>query len=283
MVLYKYSDHWGITILKDLRLKVSPPNAFNDPFELTPRSKFNITVDYLLNRLRDNPEWFREPYNNMVRHEGYPYTFERFLADMPRIIPLKFNAYRKLYREAQISNDLGSLNEASKLMGILCVSKPNDSIPMWSHYANHHRGVVFGFDFAHSCFAKHAKEFGAVSYQRKRHAVDALLPIGVELYKQMKSVMFTKSTVWKYEQEYRLIFRLRELLRPPIGADGKQHYFLDIDGEAIREIIFGCCTIPTYENKIRAELSRRSRTFGHIKLFRCERHATKFQLKIIPA
>jgi hypothetical protein len=284
MVFYKYAGDRGINVLEDLRLKVSPPNTFNDPFELTPRSKFTITIDYMLNRVRNEPEWFREPYNNMVQHEGYPHSFDRFLADMPTVIPMKFQAFKKLYREAQIRNDLGSMDEASKNMGILCVSKPNDSIAMWSHYANQHRGLVFGLDLAHSCFTAHAGEFDAVRYQRNRCAVDALLPIrSVEWYNQLKTVMFTKSTIWKYEQEYRRIYRLRDLLCPPAGTDGKRHYFLNIDGDAIREIIFGCCIAPDYERQIRQELNRRPKTFGHIRLFRCNRHRSRFQIQIVPA
>jgi len=284
MVFYKYAGDRGISILEDLRLKVSPPNVFNDPFELTPRSKFTITVDYMLNRVRNEPEWFREPYNDMVRNEGYPHSFDRFLADMPAVIPMKFKAYKKLYREAQIRNDLGSMDEASQYMGILCVSKPNDSIAMWSHYANHHRGVALGLELAHSCFTGLAGDFDAVRYRRNRCAVDALLPIcSVEWYNQLKTVMFTKSTIWNYEQEHRRIYRLRDLLCPPAGTDGKRHYFLNIDGDAIREIIFGCCITPDYEKQIRQELNRRPRTFGHVRLFRCERHRSRFQIQIVPA
>jgi hypothetical protein len=285
MIFYKYVGDRGISILEDLRLKVSPPNAFNDPFELTPRSKFTITLDYMLARVHHEPEWFREPYNDMVQNEGYPHSFDRFLADMPTIIPMKFKAFKKLYREAQIRNDLGSIDEASQLMGILCVSKPNDSIAMWSHYANYHRGVAFGLDLVHSCFTDgYASEFAAVKYQRNRCPVDALLPIGsVELFSQLMSVIFTKSTIWKYEQEHRRIYRLSELLHPPAGADGKHHYFLNIEGDAIREIIFGCNIALAYENQIRAQLNRRPKTFGHIKLFRCKRHHSKFQVQIIPA
>ena len=152
MIFYKYTSNGAINILEDLRLIVTPPNAFNDPFELTPRSTFTITIDYLLNRVRNEPESFREPYNNMVRHAGYRDSFERFLAEMPTAIARKFKVISKLYREAQIHHDLGSVDEASQYFGILCVSKPNDSIAMWSHYANYHRGVAFGLDLAHSCF-----------------------------------------------------------------------------------------------------------------------------------
>src|SRR5260221_6980865 len=116
MVFYKYAGDRGINILEDLRLKISPPNTFNDPFELTPRSKFTITVNYMLERVQNDPEWFRELYQDMVRHEGYSYSFARFLADLPTVIPKKFKAFKELYRQAQIRNDLGSIDEASQRM-----------------------------------------------------------------------------------------------------------------------------------------------------------------------
>ena len=100
--------------MEALRLKVSPPNAFNDPFELTPRSTFTITVDYMLARVHDDPEWFREPYDDMVSREGYPHSFARFLADMPSVIPIKFKAIKRLYRKAQIRNDLSSVSAVTQ-------------------------------------------------------------------------------------------------------------------------------------------------------------------------
>ena len=36
-ILYKYCDLRGLDILANLRLKVTPFNEFNDPFELAPR------------------------------------------------------------------------------------------------------------------------------------------------------------------------------------------------------------------------------------------------------
>src|SRR4051794_13568633 len=35
--LFKYCDERGLDILQNVRLKVSRPNAFNDPFEFSPR------------------------------------------------------------------------------------------------------------------------------------------------------------------------------------------------------------------------------------------------------
>jgi len=152
---------------------------------------------------------------------------------------------------------------------------------MWSHYAQHHRGAAFGLDMRHSCFKLgYRTEFAKVRYRQKRYPVEALLPVGNrELLRQLKAVISTKSPDWEYEQEHRGIYRLDEL----IGPDEKGYYFLNIEGAAIREIIFGCRIIPAYEQQIRSELKRRPKTFGHIKLFRCKRHGSRFEIQIVPA
>jgi hypothetical protein len=284
MILYKYAGDSGIKILQDLRLKITPPNEFNDPFELTPQSRFTMTVGYLLDQLKNDPEWFRQPYELMVKHRGYPHAFERFLADLPVEIPRRFNEFRGLWRLEQSRADLGSLADASHYMGILCVSRPNDSIPMWSYYANNHRGIALGLDLCHPCFEHGFRgAFGPVKYRKSRCSVDPRMPDGPELLKEFVTVIFTKSIVWRHEKEYRRVYRLDELLRPLPGPDRKQYYFLNISGESIQEIILGCWVDLAYEQEIRDELSRRPRTFGHIKLSRCERHRSRFELKIVPA
>ena len=42
--------------------------------------------------------------------------------------------------------DMKSLDEASEYFGIVSVSRTAKSIPMWSHYADHHRGIAIGLD-----------------------------------------------------------------------------------------------------------------------------------------
>jgi hypothetical protein len=286
MLFYKYaSEESGLRILEGLCLKVTPPNEFNDPFELTPRSKLKITLRYMLDLLRTDEEAFLPAYDDMVRNESYPHSFQKFLSDLPRMLPLKFKEFRMQYREALITQDLQSLDEGSKYMGLLCVSRPNNSIPMWSHYANHHRGMAFGLDMKHRCFTHgFSTEFAKVRYRRTRYPVEALLQIGEpELLRQLKAVISTKSPDWKYEEEHRAIYRLDELISRAVGEDGKQLYFLNIDGTAIREIIFGCRSDSEIKQKIWKEFKRKPKTFGHVKLLQCKRHGSKFELEVIPA
>src|SRR5262245_32896626 len=125
MLLYKYASASGIKILEDLRLKVTPPNEFNDPFEMTPYSRSTLTIGGMLSILKTNPEWYKQVYDLMVEREGYPYDFARFLGDLPTEIPRRFIVFKRLWRREQSRADLGSLNDASKCMGVICASKVN--------------------------------------------------------------------------------------------------------------------------------------------------------------
>ena len=67
------------------------------------------------------------------------------------------------------------------------------------------------------------------------------------------------------------------------GKMTKGGKILDISGSDIREIIFGCWISNRYEKRIRKELERRPKTFGHVRLLRCKRSRIKFKLDIISA
>ncbi len=281
MVLYKYAGDSGIKVLEDLRLKITPPNEFNDPFELTPRSKFTITLCDMLNRVRTSPEYYR-PVFEAMKNDGLTHTFEQFIEILPKLLPNKFNEFRKAMRQSLVEHDMKSLNEASLELGILCVSKLPNSIPMWSYYANHHKGIAIGLDLSKAGNALPG-QFGKVRYHKSRRGVNPwLISASREWFKQVTDTIFIKSRDWVHESEYRRVFRLADLVHATPDEKGKRHYLLDIGGSAIQEIIFGCRIDESYERQIRAELDRRAKTFGHVKLFRCKRHDTRFELEIVP-
>lgn len=104
--------------------------------------------------------------------------------------------------------------------GVLCLTPHNDSLLMWSHYGNSHRGVCIGFDiqlpfdneFGHGYPVEYQEEYPTIcmteidSMQRDiRHgrnmsAHDNITTRGA----------FTKSTVWRYEEEVRFYRSLSE-------------------------------------------------------------------------
>jgi hypothetical protein len=283
MVYYKYAGVSGFNILEDLRLKITPPNEFNDPFEITPHSIFRRPLPQMIEEARTKPEIFRGTYDDMKR-AGVLYTdsFDRFIAELPKALAHHYVAYRKLSKKELAKRDTRTLDNVSQKIGILCLSKPATSIPMWSYYADHHRGVVFGFD-VNKISSRVSWQSGLVKYRKRRALVNPYLPPKSDAWrKQGFKMFFTKSIEWKHEQEYRRVFPLSELIsQAPQAGNGKK-YFLHLTGDAIREIIFGCRASDEFKDQICQELQRRKKTFGHIQLFRCERHTSKFELKIIP-
>lgn len=281
MIFYKYAGDSGIKVLQNLRLKVSPPNEFNDPFELTPRSKFTITLNDMLSRVRDCPEYYRGVFEDMKK-DGDKQTFEQFVEILPKILPHKFSEFRKLMQKKLVELDMRAINEASQRIGILCVSKRADDIQMWSHYANHHKGIAIGLDLSKAGGALKG-QFGEVKYRKPRRGIDPwLASSNPEWFKQITETIFTKGQDWIHESEYRRVFRLVDLIHTKPDKNGCRHYLLDIDGDAIREVIFGCRIEKPNKTLIMDQLQRRPKTFGHVKLFQCKRHDTKYELEILP-
>ncbi len=217
----------------------------------------------------------------MVRAGSYAGSFDQFIKDLPSAIPKHYSQYKKLSKREMINRDMDALKEFSSQLGVLCFSKPPNNIPMWSYYGNHHRGVVFGVN-VENIGGDLPGRYGFVKYRKNRVKLDPFAPQACAV-SQRERVLFTKSHEWRHEQEYRRVFFLSDLISPAPSKDGVKEYFLDISGDSIQEIILGCRVNTEQESKLRQELERRKRTFGHVRLLRCERHVSMFELKIVPA
>jgi hypothetical protein len=278
VILYKYANEKGLKIIQDLRLKVSPPNIFNDPFEVTPNSRRARPLTKMLADVHNNTNRYRGVYDDMVQ-DGHKGTYEQFIRDLDVEIPKRYSEYKKLSRKETSKRDMETVDDVSSVLGILCLSEPNNNVPMWSYYADNHCGIVYGIDIN-----KINRRIGIfrnfVKYCKHRARYD---PDSALARRQRIKTIFTKSHDWKHEQEYRLVFRLNDLVSLASNDGKPKDCFLDISGDTIQEIIFGCRIAPDLEDKIREEIRRRKRTFEHVRLFRCERHTSKFELKIVPA
>ena len=93
-------------MLKDLKLRITSPNECNDPFELTPRSKFTITVSDMVNRAKTNPDHYRGAFEDMQK-DGYPQSFSQLIADLPRM--LNFTQFKKKMKAALVEKDMQAL------------------------------------------------------------------------------------------------------------------------------------------------------------------------------
>ncbi|WP_317322320.1 DUF2971 domain-containing protein [Subdoligranulum variabile] len=93
-------------------------------------------------------------------------------------------------------------------MGIACLSEVPDSILMWSHYANNHRGFCVAYNLLD---LNHKLQFSAVPvlYTQERVCLQSISLDQSKLNKETMSLFIqsltSKSMDWSYEKEWRII------------------------------------------------------------------------------
>lgn len=217
--LYKYVRRSGLRLLEEKRLKVPSPVGFNDPFEILPGFEALMPADQLaslLSRTLDG-DGIEEIYEETARERGVSSSTVR--RELP---PDEFRARFESEGMAGIVEDLAPglyrvIQKAiSEHLGIVCFTDKPDSLLMWGHYAEGHRGFAYGFDPRHPFF--HSGEgldghrlFRKVTYARRRPRVVLSGARGLaDVFSERLAheFFFTKSEDWAYESEWRLVLPL---------------------------------------------------------------------------
>ncbi len=120
-------------------------------------------------------------------------------------------------------------------ISIFSLSKTCKSILMWSHYADGHYGICFGFDI--SADRDSFKNPVSVKYQNERAIIDVtkLQTYEDSDLQQIREALTIKYKQWKYEKEVRCFAQFDNPDKNLIYKD-----------EALREVIFGW-QVPEYK------------------------------------
>jgi hypothetical protein len=246
-LIYKYFGKYGVEVFEDFELKVTPPNEFNDLFEVTPRpsakplsrQEFDTLMDseagknWLHERLSKSEE-FRRGY---TRLGGSGEKFYEFA--VPLMPGIKQGICEKL------------LDEISKHFGLICFCDDPQHLLMWSHYSDGHKGIVIGFDPS----KLNLGAIDPVSYVSRR--VELNPPWQTTGHDRMKAIITSKSDLWKYEGEYRVMLKLAGLKKRTL-KNGAIGYFHAFSPASIVKIIFGFrCS---FAQRIRDTLTKRGIT-----------------------
>ena len=201
-LLYKYREFSDNTdkIILNSELYFASYNSFNDPFDC------NLGF-------REISSYSDEELENCCQEElKKGVDKEKYLIDLSE-----------------------KLIKAKSEVGILCLSRNKKNILMWSHYAKNHEGLCFGFE---DIFYKDSKiTYGRVKYPKSEdyELISLLRKKG-----EIKRMFTTKSKLWKYEKEIRLL----DL------KGGKTVGVKKFNKEYLKEIIFGCKADETNIKKI---------------------------------
>jgi hypothetical protein len=272
--VYKYCDQRGIEILRNLELKITPPNQFNDPFEFTPHivcSNLNRSVKKFI---KDKGA-MREVYEEAKIKGEFRGNFRDFRKRNAENKKQLFDLAKKAFPESFRRFQKNILNLVSNEFGVLCLSEQRDSILMWGHYCNKHQGIVIGFD-SENAFFKGGAGLQPVKYVRDRVQIDeASLDMHTEWRKQGHKFIFAKNDEWKYEAELRQLFLLQPLKQKAL-ENGSLGYFATLPPSAIQTVSLGVRISNEHQEEVKRIL--RQPCFNHVKLETAELHETRFSL-----
>jgi hypothetical protein len=199
-VIYKYMTFdTALKIIESNSLLFSTPLNFNDPFDLT-----NGLIDVSFNK-EILKKWIYR-FGHLTRQE------KRDLFNKSIQSPSK--AYEMFNTK---------LDEFKRTAGITCFSKSYMKTLMWSHYADKHSGICLGFNIV---------PIGMENFTLLEvNYADNIKPLNffVNKHNAFWYWVYTKSSVWSYEEEVRAFYSDR-------------NGFVKFDKTCLKEVHFGLRT-----------------------------------------
>jgi len=255
-VLYKYCDQLGaVKILGSLELKLPYISEVNDPLECMPVFDEGNITSMKKDCIRRFRKKGRVPSSNWEQ-----------------ILKTKWNTGKVLELKKKLA---GYINDMKRTSCLLSVSETAQNTVMWAHYAEKHRGVIIGFDFEY-----YFRNMEPVRYSTRRPKLNIFDDYHSSKYKKKYfKTLITKSSEWVYEKEFRNILDDSDLanfekggLASFKGFNGKKTWFLRLNPESIKEVIFGLYAEDGLKSSIKQLINRPE--LQHVKLLQTEESET---------
>lgn len=243
--LYKYrpgNDEYLKDIIINNRLWLSSPSNFNDPFDACINYNFSGTSQQKLEAIK------------RILKSSTTLSYKKRKSEALRL--LTSVNWNERFQESYDSN--------IRNLGVCSFSETPRNILMWSHYADHHRGVCIQY-----CISQSLKPLlGAIAV---KYTNDYLVgnPAVEDQEKIITRSLLTKAADWAYEHERRILIPDRA------GTT------LFVSPPALRSVIIGCKASVETINLIESLLKeRRQQGFPDFKIYQAAKDPAKFALKV---
>jgi len=217
ITLYKYMSlagqrlEYAEDMLERNRIFLSRPDDFNDPFDCQYKQVFNATREERIGRF----------VRVLLKSEpGLPedQAHERVAQKLKEMGP---EGLRRWEQDGKQWEE--SYQRSRSKFRVYCLSRARDSVAMWSHYADGHKGICVGFravqgsdrsagflcDSAGGGFAEGALCSADALGVWKVHYGDSFPEVNYYAMdtdrKEMWKTILTKSAEWSYEKEWRVV------------------------------------------------------------------------------
>jgi hypothetical protein len=201
--LYKYRDFSVNTLrmLTEDEVFYASPSVFNDPLDSSPTIEVDIDIS-ALQRLLEKMLVSRSPIERV-----------RLTIDEHRYMatelgnPEKNKAARDYYIRRLADNVLRALRDEYAKFGVLSLAGRWNCPLMWSHYADHHKGVCVEYATANAEFERlHPVNYGRPRTIKASTLVEWKFQKSPEALRAIEETLFlSKASQWRYEKEWRAI------------------------------------------------------------------------------
>ncbi len=249
-------------VLYDGLIFPAHPESFNDPYDCD----FLVDSDFLESHLMR--ELLIRQLSSRCTLTQYEKESIMINDDVDKVLREVFFHHFKVRNKHFLQSMKEDINKAIKsaksVLQVTCFSEVNDSILMWSHYAQNHSGFCIEYDFNNWESKKHLKP---VKYIKDRHTIrgndlgDKTRNIGTIIIDET----LYKADVWSYEREWRIIFTNPSLSHPEYNGKTLVFYFKDfitgvyLGAQAQKKYIQKICehfsktSIPVYQMQMRQD------------------------------
>lgn len=267
MHMFRYFPPSSVSILERGLMCFTPPTYFNDPFEMSPQV---IPVRHRSHIKHQAEDYVRESRERLNRRFGQHLGRRERRKKLAEFKKGMAKAIKDASVEFACEAQDAVLPNVANRYGVLCLTAVPDSLLMWAHYAQGHRGFVIEFDADHPSFATELGEPEVVRYSVRRSVYDLEREVPPDFY-------LSKSIEWAYEKEWRVVRRLD--LCDSILVDEKNYYVRRMPFGAVVSIRCGCKTEETTKQDI-CFLAQKPE-LRHTKLYQTRVGRTEFKLDLV--
>ena len=251
-MIYKYMPSDRIDVLRDLKIRFSPFESLNDPFEALPLF-YSQDIDNVTNMLTGEFEKGLLKNNKNTGYTDFVKNAVSVLDQKIRTGPFSPSYFGK--------SQMQKINEIYPQLGILSLSRVNTSLLMWSHYAENGKGFVLGLD-PKNYFFDEINKIGKtvpVVYSQKRFVFD-INEHNIKNVRNIPIIFSRKPLAWAYEEEER-IFKLLDTTNIDTDTGEKDKFekkiiLSPVPHDAIKSIYIGYNTSNTMKNEIKNAIKK---------------------------
>lgn len=206
-------------VLRNRTLRWSTPGTFNDPFDC----QFNLYFASVDDAMRDEviQKQFDTIFNGGPASEGSPLGRQllRARGRYPKMTLEQFAEDAGPSVEETLANATSMQDEFLQMMKnyaatqkILCLTDRFDSVLMWSHYAEQHRGLALRFDTPDGVDSpwrlatriQYQKDL-PLALSRDELSDFAAGRLSLDPEALARTMLLTKAAGWSYESEWRIV------------------------------------------------------------------------------